>query len=175
MRIRKAVMSDANGIAKVHVDSWKTTYKDILPDRFLNNLSYEQRTKLWTQNILRKENYIVVAENADGEIVGFADCWKRETNSVPYSSDITSIYLLDQYQGKGIGKRLLKQLFIHLKLSGLKKAFVDVLEENNTRNFYEHYGAKLFKTKQIKIGGIVLNELTYEWHDVDWVLSILEN
>ncbi|GKV54220.1 N-acetyltransferase [Sporosarcina sp. NCCP-2222] len=174
MRIRKAVISDVKGIAKVHVDSWKTTYKDIIPDDFLNKLSYEQRTKLWTQNVIRKDNYITVAENADGEIVGFADCWKRETNSVPFSSDITSIYLLDHYQGKGIGKRLLKQLFIHFKQLGIKNAYVDVLEENNTRYFYEHYGATLHRTKQIKIGGVVLNELTYEWCDVDCVLSMLE-
>lgn len=51
MKIREAIVSDAKGIAKVHVDSWRTTYKGIIPDDFLNNLSYEQRTKLWEENI----------------------------------------------------------------------------------------------------------------------------
>jgi len=46
MIIRKAKLDDATGIAKVHVDSWRTTYKGIIPDDFLNNLSYEQRTEL---------------------------------------------------------------------------------------------------------------------------------
>lgn len=36
--IRKAVLTDAEGIAKVHVDSWKTTYANIVPDEYLDNL-----------------------------------------------------------------------------------------------------------------------------------------
>lgn len=46
MNIRKANRDDAPGIAKVHVDSWRTTYKGIIPQSFLDELSYEQRTKL---------------------------------------------------------------------------------------------------------------------------------
>ncbi|WP_330217584.1 hypothetical protein [Planococcus halocryophilus] len=41
MKTRKATEQDAPGIAKVHVDSWKTTYKEILPSAFLTSLSYE--------------------------------------------------------------------------------------------------------------------------------------
>lgn len=42
-KIRKAVASDAKGIAKVHVYSWRTTYANIVPDEYLTNLSYENR------------------------------------------------------------------------------------------------------------------------------------
>ena len=45
--IRKAELEDAKGIAKVHVDSWRTTYKGIVPDTFLENLSYENREQIW--------------------------------------------------------------------------------------------------------------------------------
>ena len=34
MKIRQANIEDAQGIGKVHVDSWRTTYKGILPDDF---------------------------------------------------------------------------------------------------------------------------------------------
>ena len=51
MIIREANLDDAKGIAKVHVDSWRTTYKNIIPDEYLNNLSYEKREQLWTNNI----------------------------------------------------------------------------------------------------------------------------
>lgn len=33
MIIRKAKLDDATGIAKVHVDSWRTTYKGIIPEK----------------------------------------------------------------------------------------------------------------------------------------------
>ncbi|WP_339217714.1 GNAT family N-acetyltransferase [Ornithinibacillus sp. FSL M8-0202] len=171
MKIRKAVISDAAGIAKVHVDSWRTTYRKILPESFLNNLSYEKRTELWKNNIAREDNYVLVAETDEGEIVGFADCGKREDNHVPNSGDITSIYLLEEYQGMGIGIKLLTQLFQHLQQLGYKKVFVEVLEANSSRYFYERYGATLAKTEKIKMAGVELNLLTYEWNDLGKVLG----
>ncbi|WP_306428702.1 hypothetical protein [Robertmurraya siralis] len=42
MIIREATLSDAEGIAKVHVDSWRTTYKGIVSDVFLEQLSYKK-------------------------------------------------------------------------------------------------------------------------------------
>ena len=171
--IRKAKLDDATGIAKVSVDSWRTTYKGIIPDDFLNKLSYEQRTASWQANIVRDDNYVIVAENSDGQIVGFADAWKRETNVVENACDLTSIYLLKEYQGLGIGKMLLKNLFAHFKQEGYNKIFVEVLEDNKTRYFYEYYGAKLVKEVQITIGGKILNELVYEWDHLDDVMQKL--
>jgi ribosomal protein S18 acetylase RimI-like enzyme len=173
MNVRRAILSDAKGIAKVHVDSWRTTYKNIIPDDFLKKLSYDQRTELWKRNIFKEGNYVFVAENNQGEIVGFADCGKRETNNIPNSGDLTSIYLLEEYQGRGVGKQLLKQLFHQFEELCFKRVFVEVLDDNNTRYFYEYFGAKLIKTEKIKIGGADLNLLIYEWDNIKEVLSKL--
>nr|CDQ32556.1 hypothetical protein BN993_01973 [Virgibacillus halodenitrificans] len=37
MEIRKANLIDALGVAKVQVDSWKTTYKNIIPEAYLDH------------------------------------------------------------------------------------------------------------------------------------------
>ncbi|MEY9979826.1 N-acetyltransferase family protein [Lysinibacillus sp. RC79] len=169
MKIRKANIEDAIGIGKVHVDSWRTTYKGILPDDFLNNLSYEQRTELWKKNISDATNYVLVAENEQGEIIGFATGGKRKTNSVPNATDLTSIYLLEEYQGMGIGKQLLKEVFAYFKQKGYEKVFVEVLAENKTRDFYEYYGAQYVNNIEIKIGGKIVEELIYVWNDVNKV------
>lgn len=171
MHIRKATLQDAEAIARVHVESWKTTYKGIIPDDFLNNLSYTQRTDLWTQAITQQDHYIMVAETSEGEIVGFADGWKKETNTVPHSGDLTSIYILESYQGKGMGKQLLQALFEIFKQLGWQKVFVEVLEDNKTCDWYEYYSATLCKTVTIQIGGVLLNERIYEWNNIDDVLA----
>ncbi|MFF2793240.1 GNAT family N-acetyltransferase [Lysinibacillus xylanilyticus] len=171
MNIRKANSQDAQGIGKVHVDSWRTTYIGILPDDFLNNLSYEQRTDLWKKNISDATNYVLVAENEQNEIIGFATGATRKTNSVPNATDLTSIYLLEEYQGIGIGKQLLKEIFAYFKLKGYEKVFVEVLAENKTRKFYEYYGAQYVNNTEIKIGGKVLEELIYVWNDIDKVIE----
>ncbi|MFJ8099634.1 GNAT family N-acetyltransferase [Lysinibacillus sp. NPDC096212] len=171
MKIRKANIKDAQGIGKVHVDSWRTTYKGILPDDFLNNLSYEQRTELWKRNISDATNYVLVAENEQGEIIGFATGGTRKTNSVPNATDLTSIYLLEEYQGMGIGKQLLKEVFAYFKQKGYEKVFVEVLAENKTRDFYEYYGAQYVNNVEIKIGGKIVEELIYVWNDIDGVTN----
>ena len=45
--IREARIEDAAGMAKVHVDSWRTTYAGIVPDTYLANLSYARREIFW--------------------------------------------------------------------------------------------------------------------------------
>jgi ribosomal protein S18 acetylase RimI-like enzyme len=170
MIIRKAKLSDAQGIAKVHVDCWRTTYKNIIPNEFLDNLSYDQRTDLWIRNISNEQNYVFVAENDEGHIIGFADGGKRETNKVNHSGDLTSIYVLQEYQGLGIGRQLVQQLFSKLDKLGYKNIFVEVLEDNKSRLFYESLGAEWLRTEKIKIAGAELNLLVYEWKDIKSVL-----
>lgn len=167
MNCRKANMADKECIAKVHVDSWRTTYKGIMPDAFLANLSYEQFTAIWEKNLNIEDNFVIAVENEEGKIVGFADSWKRASNTEENAIDLTSIYLLETYQGKGLGKLLLKDLFTHYKNQGYTKVFVEVLEDNKTRYFYEYYGAEFVKTVQIKIGGKIVNESIYAWRSVD--------
>ncbi|MGE7688820.1 N-acetyltransferase family protein [Lysinibacillus sp. NPDC097214] len=171
MKIRKANIRDAQSIGKVHVDSWQTTYQGILPDDFLNRLSYEQRTELWKKNISDATNYVLVAENEQGEIIGFATGGTRKTKSVPNSTDLTSIYLLEEYHGKGIGKQLLKEIFTYFKQKGYEKVFVEVLAENKTRYFYEYYGAQYVNNIEIKIGGKIVEELIYVWNDIDKLIE----
>jgi hypothetical protein len=47
MQIREATMADVAAIASVHVESWRTTYKGLLPDDYLANLTYAQREPRW--------------------------------------------------------------------------------------------------------------------------------
>ena len=173
MKIRNATEQDAPGIARVHVDSWRAAYKEILPSEFLACISYEKRTTLWENNIADKTNYIVVSETDDGYITGFGTASKRATNTVANSGDLTSIYLLDEYHGQGIGKLLMKKLFFHFKKLDYQKVFVEVLEDNQTRFFYEYYGAQLIEKVQLQFGDTVVNELIYEWGNIDAVLKKL--
>ena len=51
MKIRPATAGDAAALARVHVDSWRTTYRGIVPDEALAHLSYERREQLWANQL----------------------------------------------------------------------------------------------------------------------------
>lgn len=173
MNIRNATIDDAQGIAKVHVDSWRTTYKYIIPQSFLNDLSYEQRTQLWENNIADETNTIFVAENED-KIIGFVTGGTRNTNKEAGASDLTSIYLLEEWQGYGVGKILLEKIMTSFLEKGYEKIYVDVLAANKTRQFYIYYGAEYVKTVQLNIAGVTLDEEIYVWNSVEKVIKQLD-
>lgn len=141
MKIRKAILEDAPYIAKVHVDSWRTTYKDIFPDEFLKSLSYEQREQLWERNIT--EHSVFVAKNNDGEIVGFSTGGKERGGKYDgYDGEIYAIYIFKDYQGKGIGRKLVQSVVEELVQEGINSMLVWVLEDNYSKYFYESLGGK---------------------------------
>ncbi|MCM3609839.1 GNAT family N-acetyltransferase [Planococcus sp. MERTA32b] len=166
MKIRKATLADAKGIARVHVDSWIATYRNIVPDTYLDQLSYEAREQLWTENLKAENNF--VAENDDREIIGFADGGKERTGKyAKLQGELYSIYILPEYQGKGIGRSLMKRVVQHLKANGQNSMLVWVLEENPSRAFYEKMGGKEVDRKTLTVSGKVLTEIAYGWADID--------
>ena len=70
--IRKAVPSDAEGIAHVHVKSWQTSYRGIIEQSFLDNISYEQRLKS-RKEILKSKNTLQLVVTFEGKTVGFVN------------------------------------------------------------------------------------------------------
>ncbi|WP_280771609.1 GNAT family N-acetyltransferase [Salipaludibacillus daqingensis] len=166
MKVRRANLSDAKGIAKVHVDSWRTTYKNIIPDEFLNNLSYERREKLWMKNI--PEGNVFVAENNDGDLVGFSSGGKERNGKYEgYEGELSSIYILKEFQGRGIGKLLAKEVVQDLKSLGINTMLVLVLEDNKSRLFYDSLGGKVIDIVDVEIAGKRLNELVYGWDNIN--------
>lgn len=165
MIIRLAVLSDAKGIAKVHVDSWRSTYATIIPDEYLNGLSYEGREKLWEDNMSKSRVY--VAENEKGEIVGFSVGGKERSEKYKdFTGELYAIYILKEYQGQGIGKMLIKSVIDDLIKSDIYSMIVLVLEQNSSRYFYEAIGGKQIDLLEVKMAGQKLNELVYGWDDI---------
>ena len=45
--IREAKAADAPAIARVNVDTWRTTYTCIMPQDYLDSRTYQERTSVW--------------------------------------------------------------------------------------------------------------------------------
>ncbi|RDW16195.1 GNAT family N-acetyltransferase [Oceanobacillus chungangensis] len=170
MIIRKAKVDDAKGIARVHVDSWKTTYKNNIPEDYLNSLSYEKREQLWTNNI-PKDN-VFVAENEQGQIIGFSSGGEERSGKYKeYKGELSSIYILEKFQGKGIGKLLAKPVFDKIEELGINTLLVLVLEDNKSKLFYEALGGKIIDKVEVEIADKKLIELVYGWDNIKGVFD----
>lgn len=169
MRIRKAIPTDAKGIARVHVDSWKTTYEKIVPSEFLRTLSYVKREELWRNNI--SNGGVYVAETEEKNIVGFSTGGKKRTSDYPgYTGELYAIYLLKEYQRGGVGKRLVRPIIEEIRQQNISAMIVKVLEGNRSYLFYEALGGRKIDIVEDQISGKTLNEYVYGWND----LTVLE-
>jgi ribosomal protein S18 acetylase RimI-like enzyme len=155
VNIREATIEDVEGIAIVHVESWRTAYKGIISDHVLSNLSVEKRKNnwLWTFNNLNKDEKVFVAENTDGKIVGFSSGGQIRNDEFELDGELYAIYLLKEYQGLRIGKLLLYDVVNSLKYSGYSSMMVWVLKDNPSVGFYQALGGKIIGQKEIIIGG----------------------
>jgi GNAT superfamily N-acetyltransferase len=178
MLIREAHLVDAEGIAKVNVASWKTTYVGIVPADFLTSLSYEQRIPSWqarlsdsTKDLSHKDWSYYVAEDDKGEIIGFIGGGTESNSNSVYTAELGVLYLLKSYQRKGIGRRLTAILTQRLIKQGHHSMLVWTFASNPSRKFYEVLGGKLIGEKTINISGANLVEVGYGWDDLPMLLS----
>lgn len=171
--IRPAVTADAAGIAAVHVDSWRSTYAGMLPDSYLIGLSVATHERRWrallSGGARGRRTYVVQDGGVPGGgqgVVGFASCGPQRTGLAGYGGEFYAVYLLDQAQGRGWGRRLLGAMAQDLLASGLHTAVVWVLRDNPSRFFYERMGGVLLAEQPISFAGQRLSEVAYGWTDL---------
>jgi L-amino acid N-acyltransferase YncA len=167
-RIREANADDAQGIARVHVKSWQSTYSGLLPDDFLASLSVERRKEFWARilSTTGAPEFTYVAEE-DGQIIGFASGGPERENHPLYKGELYAIYLLSRWQGQGVGRLLARSVVTRLLSADIHTMMVWVLSTNGSRGFYERLGGKLFAEKPITIGDATVSEVAYGWEDLD--------
>ncbi len=169
MIIRAASEADSKGLAKVHVDSWKTTYRGLVPDSYLDGLTYDRSAERWQRNFTNyPDNHVFAAENDSGIIVGFASGGRNRDVDVLFDAELYAIYILEEEQQRGLGRALTKAFAKAIvETNGYESMVVWVLAGNTrARRFYEKMGGTLVSGKQITIGGVSLDEVAYGWPDV---------
>jgi GNAT superfamily N-acetyltransferase len=165
---RPATPDDAAAIARVHVDSWRTTYAHLLPQSFLGSLSYDERESSWARALGDHESkeFTYVAEHPAEGIVGFATGGPERSGITDYSSELMAIYLLRAAQRMGIGRQLVSSIARHLSESGHRAMMVWVLADNPSRAFYERLGAEPVAEKLIEWAGVQLIEVALGWKEL---------
>ena len=169
-RIRAAVPADAGSIARVHIDSWQTTYEGIVPAEYLADLSYVDRELRWKRILTSDQPAATtfVAESESGDIAGFAHSGPEREGNATYRGELYAIYLLQEHQGRGLGRRLVSTAAQGLLDCGLTSMLLWVLEDNHRAcRFYESLGGQQVSLKIIEIGGKDLVELSYGWTDIN--------
>jgi ribosomal protein S18 acetylase RimI-like enzyme len=117
MNIRTATIEDAHDIAVMHVQSWKESYKGIIHQEYLDQLSVEKREARFKEDLesRSKNNHeYFLALDDDNHIVGFASGGPNRKPEMNIKGELYAIYLLDKVKNQGIGKTLVLKVVNHL-------------------------------------------------------------
>ena len=169
MKIRQASNIDIPEIARVHVDTWKTTYKNVFSDDYLAKMSYEKREQIWHQvfsNSSKDNNFTYVAENEFNQIIGFANAGIERENNLTYHGELYAIYILKDCQRKGLGTKLFESVVDRLQTMQINSMLVWVLNDNSACRFYQKLGGIKVYSKDIERQETKLLEVAYGWEDI---------
>jgi GNAT superfamily N-acetyltransferase len=145
MMIRLATAIDDISVRAVQRSTWDATYRGMLPDWVVDQIVKPGpvRPVRWqsVSQDVRDSRRVYIAENPDGQIIGFTACGLAREPLPGYPGEIWAVYVLPACQGKGVGRALLEAAVVDLQSRGLAGIQIWTLEANRpARNFYERMG-----------------------------------
>jgi ribosomal protein S18 acetylase RimI-like enzyme len=164
-------------MARVRVRTWQSAYAGLVPASHLASLSAERTAEQWRQGLFGAQPSVAgvfVAEDAAGNVVGIAICGRPEGAESEDTGQVHVLYVLPEFQRRGIGRLLMAACARHLVALGRPCLIVWVLKSNPYRRFYEVLGGVPSGEKQVEIGGVELPEVAYTWNDVRTAAWIVE-
>lgn len=140
---RDAQIEDCYLIAKLKGDVWNTTYRGIYTDQKIDNYDIKKNRAKFEKIVLNPDiaSYVAVSKQ---QIVGFMSCGKPQRPFQDFQQEIGLLYILKEYQRKGIGKDFFSIAAKKIKSNGYNEFFISVNKYNlNALNFYIAMGGQI--------------------------------
>jgi GNAT superfamily N-acetyltransferase len=135
-RLRQATSGDAEALVQMHTLAHEECYQHLLSADF-----FRARRAAIPERVERRRRSLdvsaprVIAEDASGEVVGFADAGPGRDQDGPVPLELYSIYTLRRTYGTGLGAELVAAAVAKLP------AYLWVLEDNlRAQAFYLKHG-----------------------------------
>jgi GNAT superfamily N-acetyltransferase len=167
MDFRIAEEQDAERIAALHAESWRLTYRNIMPDDFLDGPVLLNRLAVWRERLRERKTglWIDLALN-DTRLIGFA-CAFGDADPA-WGSCIDNLHVLPESHRQGVGAALMVRAANWLcERHPRSGVYLWVMEANEpARRFYKRLGARQYETTAvIDPGGGCARRCRYAWPD----------
>ena len=173
VNLRPITTDDAATVALLHATSWRSAYRGMLTDAFLDHGVLADRQAVWHERLVTqpaKQAFGIVAEDAAGQLIGFA--YVLPGHDPVWGTLVDNLHVRPDAKGGGIGRRLLQAVARALGPAHTQPLFLWVLDANEpAKRFYARMGAE-FAEQGIAppFGGVSLPEWRCVWRDPQTLL-----
>ena len=177
LRLRLALRDDTAAIAALHVASWRSAYRGIFSDRFLDGPVEADRQALWQARLQdpRPGQIVVLAEDLEGTLLGFACGFIDEDPQ--WGSFVNNLHVSPNRKGAGIGRALMRDLGRRFAAAEPERpVHLFCLEANPAaRGFYEAIGGQVVeRTLSVEADGSSCADLRILWRSPAMLLASSE-
>lgn len=146
---------DIPGIQHVAKVTWSHTYKGIIPEETQEKFL---RTNYSDHAMKHRMNHsLVLIAKEHQKCVGFLNLQSIDN----VEAELTALYVLPEYQGRGAGSLLLET---GIKMLNVRTVYVSVERENEIgKRFYDAKGYVLLEERQENFQGIAFHILRMKW------------
>ena len=172
--IRRARPDDAAAIGAVHVAAWRSAYPGLLPGDYLADLSPARQAAYAHRAIPGGGVHVATvsgldlgAADAPAEVVGFVTSGRARGQSALADGEIETLYVLDDWRDRGLGRRLMQAAADHLADLGCQSVFLWVLRDNPSRWFYAALGGRPAQDGTVSVAGQTIAQTAYVWSPLE--------
>lgn len=157
--IREATLEDAKDIAKIIFESWKVTYRGIISDEYLDNMSFEERINKWKRMLSDERKSYTKVSIQDGVINGVIRFGNSEDMVENCTGEIYALYVDINKKRNGIGKSLFECAKNILKEKHKNVILWCAKENYPSIEFYKKMGGEIITERTIKIDNVSIEEV----------------
>jgi GNAT superfamily N-acetyltransferase len=168
VELRPMRAGDADAVALLHATSWRSAYRGIVPDDFLDHEVFADRQAVWRERLQTSpatSAFGIVAEDAAGPMAGFA--YVLPGRDPVCGTLVDNLHVRPDLKGGGIGRRLLQAVVRELGPAHTQPVHLWVLDQNEpAKRFYARMGAEFIDPGTTPpFGGVCLPEWRCIWRN----------
>lgn len=143
--IRPALPEDAAAIASLHLAVWRETYRELATAEAVRIMDEAFRRARWTATLSEpgRDQLVLLAEQ-NGRLVGIGAAGAPSWALFDGRGEIRSLYVDPAIKRQGIGRRLMRELALHLATLNYPGAALGVVVGNDPAiAFYQWLGGRM--------------------------------
>ena len=150
LAVRDARGGDELAMEELLVAAWQTAYTGVVDPSFVAT----RRTNDYAgkfRSMLESGEYRVRVAEIDGRVVGLATGAPLDSGS--YDCETKGLYVHPEYQGRGIGSALLRDMMEHFRRRGCRSMVVWTFLGVKNNGFYRAMGGTIREQEERQYGG----------------------